>query len=65
MEWIVNKKFMGYTFFLAVVLSVIGTGLLTYKDTLLSNIGDILILGAVLIRAIQMTFTKKLTDGKM
>jgi drug/metabolite transporter (DMT)-like permease len=65
MDWFVNKKFTGYLFFLAVGLSVIGTGLLTYKDTILFNIGDTLILGAAMLRAIQMTFTKKLTDGKM
>lgn len=64
MEWMVNKKFTGYPFFLAVGLSVIGTGLLTLKDTFSFNMGDLLILGAASLRAAQMTFTKKLTIGK-
>lgn len=64
MEKIVNKKSTGYPFFLAVGLSVIGTGLLTLKDTFSLNIGDTLILGAAFLRATQMTYTKKLTNGK-
>jgi len=63
-EWIVNKKFMGYSFFLAVGLSIVGTGFLTYKDTFSLNTGDTLILGATILRAVQMTFTKRMTDGK-
>jgi drug/metabolite transporter (DMT)-like permease len=65
MDWIINKKFTGNTFFFAVGLSIVGAGLLTYKGTILFNIGDILILGAALLRAIQMTYTKKMTDGKL
>ncbi|WP_379968920.1 DMT family transporter [Ectobacillus sp. sgz5001026] len=64
MDWVVNKKFMGYAFFFAVFLSIIGTGLLTFKDTLSFNLGDTLILVAAFLRASQMTYTKKLTDGK-
>ena len=47
----------------AVVLSVIGTALLTLHGYHI-NIGDFLVLGAALFRAIQMTFTKRMTDGK-
>lgn len=47
----------------AVILSVLGTGLLTLHGYHV-NIGDFLVLGAALCRAIQMTFTKKMTDGK-
>ncbi|MGG3694545.1 DMT family transporter [Heyndrickxia ginsengihumi] len=65
MEWIINKKFTGNLFFLAVGLSIIGTGLLTFKDTFSLNFGDILILVAAFLRATQMTFTKRLTDGKI
>jgi drug/metabolite transporter (DMT)-like permease len=65
LDWIVNKKFTGFTFFMAVGLSIIGTGLLTFKGTILFNIGDYLILGAAFLRAAQMTFTKKMTDGKV
>lgn len=47
----------------AVVLSVLGTALLTLHGYHV-NLGDVLILGAALFRAIQMTMTKRLTDGK-
>ncbi len=48
----------------AVVLSVLGTFLLTLRHGYHMNIGDFLVLGAALCRAIQMTFTKRMTDGK-
>jgi drug/metabolite transporter (DMT)-like permease len=64
MDWLVNKKFTGYSFFFAVCLSIIGTGLLTYKDSIVFNKGEMLILGAAFLRATQMTFTKKMTEGK-
>lgn len=47
----------------AVALSVLGTALLTLHGYHV-NLGDFLILGAALFRAIQMTMTKRLTDGK-
>jgi drug/metabolite transporter (DMT)-like permease len=47
----------------AVALSVLGTALLTLHGYHV-NIGDFLVFGAALCRAIQMTFTKKMTDGK-
>jgi len=49
----------------AVVLSVLGTALLTMRgDQIHVNLGNFLVLGAAVCRAIQMTFTKRLTDGK-
>ncbi|PEY40389.1 EamA family transporter [Bacillus cereus] len=49
----------------AVFLSVIGTFLLTIKNGgYVFNIGDIFILLAAFIRALQMTMTQKLTAGK-
>lgn len=49
----------------AVVLSVLGTALLTMRgDQLHANLGDFLVLGAAFCRAVQMTLTKRLTDGK-
>ena len=49
----------------AVILSVLGTALLTMRGNHIHvNIGDFLVLGAALCRAIQMTFTKRMTDGK-
>ena len=47
----------------AVVLSMLGTALLTLHGYHI-NIGDFLVLGAAFFRAIQMTFTKRMTDGK-
>jgi drug/metabolite transporter (DMT)-like permease len=48
----------------AVFLSMIGTALLTLKDGYQFNMGDLLILGAAVCRAVQMSITKKLTEGK-
>ncbi|WP_369681868.1 DMT family transporter [Alicyclobacillus macrosporangiidus] len=47
------------------VLSVLGTALLTLRGAQIHvNLGDLLVLGAALCRASQMTLTKKMTDGK-
>lgn len=51
------------TLLIAVVLSVVGTALLTLHGYHI-NLGDFLILGAAFCRAVQMTLTKKITDGK-
>ena len=66
---LLERAFLGRrlhpVFFLAAALSVVGTGLLTFKGTALRlNLGDVFILGAAVLRAVQATFTKKLTDGK-
>lgn len=47
-----------------VLLSAIGTFFLTMKSGYQFNIGDILILVAALLRAVQMTVTQKMTNGK-
>ncbi|WP_081949456.1 DMT family transporter [Paenibacillus durus] len=48
----------------SVLLSVIGTFFLTMKDGYQFNIGDVLILVAALLRAVQMTVTQKMTNGR-
>lgn len=48
----------------AVLLSVLGTALLTLHGYHI-NIGDFLVLGAAFFRAALMTVTKKMTDGKV
>ncbi|MED1204861.1 DMT family transporter [Heyndrickxia acidicola] len=60
---IIYRKFPDITILSAILLSVIGTALLTLHGYHV-NIGDFLVLGAAFCRAIQMTFTKRLTDGK-
>ena len=47
-----------------VLLSAIRTFFLTMKSGYRFNIGDILIVVAALLRAVQMTVTQKLTNGK-
>ncbi|WCK54465.1 EamA family transporter [Aneurinibacillus sp. Ricciae_BoGa-3] len=61
---IVYRKLPRISLMGAVLLSTVGTGLLTLKAAYVFNPGDFLILGAALFRAIQMTVTKKLTEGK-
>jgi drug/metabolite transporter (DMT)-like permease len=64
-EGVVFRKAPGWLFMGAVLLSVIGTGLLTMNgEGYHFNYGDLMILGAALMRAVQMTFTQKLTMGK-
>jgi drug/metabolite transporter (DMT)-like permease len=60
---IVYRKLPDLTLLVAIILSVLGTALLTLHGYQV-NIGDFLVLGAAFCRAIQMTFTKRLTDGK-
>ena len=60
---IVYRKRPKLTLLGAVIVSVLGTALLTLHGYHI-NIGDFLVLGAALFRAVQMTFTKRLTDGK-
>ncbi len=63
-ESIVSRSRLRLGILFAVLLSVVGTGLLTLKQGYQFNIGDLLIIVAALLRAIQMTFTQKLTFGK-
>ena len=51
------------TLLFAIFLSVLGTALLTLHGYHI-NIGDFLVLGAAFCRAVQMIFTKRMTDGK-
>lgn len=60
---VLYRKHPKLTLLGAVILSVLGTALLTLHGYHI-NIGDYLVLGAAFCRAVQMTFTKKLTDGK-
>jgi drug/metabolite transporter (DMT)-like permease len=61
---IVYRKLPRISLLGAVFLSIVGTGLLTLKESYIYNPGDFLILGAAVFRAIQMTITKKLTESK-
>lgn len=61
---VVYKKYPGNAVIGVVLLSVIGTGMLTIKGKFHLNYGDLMILAAALMRAIQMVYTKKLTTGK-
>ncbi|QSO55191.1 DMT family transporter [Alicyclobacillus curvatus] len=60
---LVYRKRPKMTLLGAVIVSVLGTALLTLHGYHI-NTGDFLVLGAAFFRAVQMTFTKKLTDGK-
>jgi drug/metabolite transporter (DMT)-like permease len=60
---IVERKRPKLTLLGAIIVSVLGTALLTLHGYHI-NIGDFLVLGAAFCRAVQMTFTKRMTDGK-
>lgn len=60
---LVYRKRPKLTLLGAVIISVLGTALLTLHGYHI-NIGDFLVLGAAFCRALQMTFTKRMTDGK-
>lgn len=60
---IIYKKRPKMTLLFAIFLSVLGTALLTLHGYHI-NIGDFLVLGAAFCRAVQMIFTKRMTDGK-
>jgi drug/metabolite transporter (DMT)-like permease len=64
-ESIIFKKRLNAGIFGTVLLSIIGTFFLTIKSGYHFNIGDLLILAAALLRAIQMTITQKMTKGKI
>ncbi|WP_225408363.1 DMT family transporter [Stigmatella hybrida] len=60
------RRFPGWGLLGAVGLSFAGTALLTVREgwNLQFNAGDVLIFGAALVRAFNMTYTQKLTAGK-
>jgi drug/metabolite transporter (DMT)-like permease len=60
---IIYKKRPQITLLVAIFLSVLGTALLTLHGYHI-NIGDFLVLGAAFCRAVQMIFTKRMTEGK-
>lgn len=60
---IIYKRKPKITLLIAILLSVLGTALLTLHGYHI-NIGDFLVFGAAFCRAVQMIFTKRLTDGK-
>lgn len=62
-ESILYRRIPNIGLFGAVFLSILGTALLTLHGYHI-NIGDFLVFGAALFRAIQMTITKKMTEGK-
>ncbi|WP_141604009.1 DMT family transporter [Terrilactibacillus laevilacticus] len=62
-ESLMFKEKIRFGILVAVILSVIGTFFLTMKSGYTFNIGDLLILLAALLRAIQMTVTQKMTKG--
>lgn len=61
---VVSRNRLKSGILVAVFLSIIGTGMLTLKQGYHFNIGDLFILLAAILRAVQMTFTSKLTQGK-
>lgn len=63
-EGVIYKRNPGAAVFGVVLLSLLGTALLTLKGEYHFNVGDVLILAAALFRAIQMTYTKKLTKNQ-
>lgn len=63
-ESIMFKKRLNIGILGAVVLTVIGTAFLTLNDGYHFNIGDLLIIVAAILRAVQMTVTQKMTKGK-
>jgi Permeases of the drug/metabolite transporter (DMT) superfamily len=64
-ESVISKKRLHTGILGVVLLSVIGTFLLTMNNGYHFNIGDVLILLAAFLRAVQMSVTQKMTQGKV
>lgn len=64
-ESLMFKKRLNFGILGVVVLSVIGTALLTLSGGYHFNLGDVLMLLAAVLRAVQMTVTQKMTEGKV
>jgi drug/metabolite transporter (DMT)-like permease len=60
---IVYRKRPRFTLLGAIIVSVLGTALLTLHGYHM-NVGDFLVLGAAFCHAVGMTFTKRMTDDK-
>ena len=63
-EWIVLRARPSLVSFVAAGVSLVGAWLLTSGVSLSFNLGDGLILLAALLRAVMVTYTNKLTQGK-
>jgi drug/metabolite transporter (DMT)-like permease len=61
---LLNRRLPNLVILGAVLLSFVGTGMLTLRAGYSFNLGDILILLAALVRSLFMIYSKKLTDGK-
>jgi drug/metabolite transporter (DMT)-like permease len=61
---VVSRTRLNKGILVAVFLSIVGTGMITLKHGYQFNMGDMLVLLAAILRAVQMTFTSKLTQGK-
>ncbi|MDF2910507.1 MAG: hypothetical protein K0Q56_1388 [Sporolactobacillus laevolacticus] len=64
-EAVILKKKLRLGILAAVMISVIGTSLLSLKEGYHFNIGDLLILCAAALRGMQMTLTQKLSHAEM
>ncbi len=63
-DGLLNRRLPSSVILGAVLLSFVGTGLLTLKDGYSFNLGDILILLAAFVRSLFMIYSKRLTDKK-
>ncbi|WP_165856140.1 DMT family transporter [Marinobacter sp. JSM 1782161] len=63
-EWLVFGRRPAGDNFLLAGLSFIGVAMLTTGSDVAFNLGDLLILGAAILRAFMVTVTKKVTAGK-
>ncbi|WP_148863836.1 DMT family transporter [Marinobacter fonticola] len=63
-EWLIFKRPPSMENFVLAGLSFVGVILLTTGSTVTLNIGDLLILGAAILRAFMVTVTKKVASDK-
>ncbi|WP_437713270.1 DMT family transporter [Sorangium sp. So ce448] len=63
-EGIMFRRFPGWGTLGAAGLSCVGAGLLALENSYRFNLGDLLMLAAALLRALMVTTTKKLTQGR-
>lgn len=64
-ESLISRKRLHVSLLGVILLSVIGTFLLTMKNGYHFNLGDLLMLLAAFLRAVQMSVTQKMTRGKV
>ncbi len=63
-EGLMLRRFPGWGTLAAAGLSCVGAGLLALEHSYRFNVGDLLMLAAALLRALMVTTTKKLTEGR-